>query len=55
MTLLGLEVFVFTVSGMRCPMTAFAVRYDAEAGHLFDTFRFFGAIMAIGLLLVALC
>ena len=62
--LLGVEVVVFVGNGMRCPLTAMAVRYGAEKGYAFDTFlperftrytfRFFGSIMAIGLILLVL-
>jgi hypothetical protein len=61
--LLGAEVVVFVGNGMRCPLTAVAVRYGATAGHVFDTllpeaatrytFRFFGSVMTLGLLLLA--
>ncbi|MDO8736783.1 MAG: hypothetical protein Q7K29_06840 [Thermoleophilia bacterium] len=62
-SLLGIETVVFMGSGMKCPLTALAVRYGAEKGHVFDmflpervtryTFRFFGSVMVIGLLLLA--
>ena len=62
--LLGIETVVFAANGMRCPLTDLAVRYGAQSGHVFDTFlperatrhtfRFFGAIMALGLLLLLL-
>ena len=61
--LLGIEVVVFAGSGMKCPLTALAVKYGAKTGHVFDTFlpeqftrytfRFFGTIMVLGLLLLA--
>lgn len=61
--LIAAEVVVFAGSGMRCPLTALAVRYGAERGHVFDSFltlgmsrlafRFFGTALAIGLLLIA--
>ena len=61
--LLGVESVVFAGNGLTCPMTALAVRYGAETGHAFDTFlseritrhtfRFFGSLMVIGLLLLA--
>ncbi len=64
MVLLAIEVVVFAGSGLKCPLTAMAVRYGAKTGHVFDTFlperftrytfRFFGSIMAIGLLLILL-
>jgi hypothetical protein len=63
MVLLGIEVVVFVGNGMKCPLTAIAVRYGATTGHVFDTFlperitrytfRFFGTVMVIGLLLLA--
>lgn len=62
--LLGLEAVFFGGSGMRCPLTSVAVKYGAETGHVGDTFlpevvtrytfRFFGSVMAIGLVLLAL-
>jgi hypothetical protein len=62
--LLGVEVVVFVGSGMRCPLTAIAVKYGAEKGYAFDTFlperftrytfRFFGSVMAVGLILLVL-
>ena len=64
MALLGIEVVVFASSGMKCPLTALAVRYGAEKGYAFDTFlperatrhtfTFFGSLMLIGLVLLAL-
>jgi len=64
MALLGVEIVVFAGSGMKCPLTALAVRYGAETGHVFDTFlperftrhtfRVFGTVMSVGLLLLAL-
>ncbi|MEO7913335.1 MAG: hypothetical protein ABIV47_27105 [Roseiflexaceae bacterium] len=61
--LLAIEVVVFAGSGMKCPLTALAVKYGAKTGHVFDTFlperltrytfRFFGTVMVIGLLLLA--
>ena len=64
LALLGIEVVVFVGSGMKCPLTAVAVRYGAEKGYAFDTFlperatrytfRFFGSVMLIGLILLAL-
>jgi hypothetical protein len=60
--LLAIEVVVFAGNGMKCPLTALAVKYGAKTGHVFDTFlperltrytfRFFGTVMAIGLLLL---
>ena len=61
--LLGAETAVFAGNGFKCPLTALAVRYGAEKGYAFDTFlperatrytfRFFGSLMGIGLLLLA--
>jgi hypothetical protein len=61
--LVGVESAVFAGNGLKCPLTALAVRYGAETGVAFDTFlpesvtrhtfRFFGSLMAIGLLLLA--
>jgi hypothetical protein len=61
--LLGVEVVVFVGNGLKCPLTALAVTYGAETGRVFDTFlperltrytfRFFGTLMAVGLLLLA--
>ena len=62
--LLAVETVVFLGNGMRCPLTALAVRYGAEKGYAFDTllperltrytFQFFGTLMVIGLLLMVL-
>jgi len=64
LALLGLETIVFVGNGMKCPLTAIAVKYGAETGHVFDTFlperftrytfRFFGSLMLVGLVLLAL-
>src|SRR3954451_22459880 len=64
LVLLSIEVIVFVGNGMKCPLTALAVKYGAATGHVFDTFlpervtrntfRFFGTIMGIGLLLLIL-
>ena len=61
--LLVTETAVFVGSGMKCPLTAIAVKYGAKHGQVFDTFlpeRFtrhtltiFGPLMAIGCVLVA--
>ena len=58
--LLGIESVVFAGSGMRCPLTGLAAKYGAKSGHdtvlperiTRHTFRFFGAVMAAGLLLL---
>lgn len=62
LALLGVESIVFTSSGLKCPLTALAVKYGAQTGHVFDTFlperitrhtfRFFGTVMFIGLILL---
>ena len=64
MALLAVETGVFVGNGFKCPLTALAVRYGATTGHVFDTFlpedytrhtfRFFGTMMVVGLLLLAL-
>ena len=55
----GIEVVVFVASGMRCPLSDLARSYGAEKGYVFDTFlpeslaqytfRFFGVLLALGL------
>lgn len=62
--LVGIECIVFVASGMRCPLTGLARRYGAEKGYAFDTFvpeaiakytfRFFGALLVLGLVGLAL-
>ena len=62
--LLSIEVAVYVGNGMRCPITAVAVRYGAKTGHVFDTFlpervtrhtfRFFTTVMVVGLVLLGL-
>jgi hypothetical protein len=62
--LIGLEVIVFVTSGMKCPLTDLAKKYGAEKGYVFDmflpealakyTFRFFGVLLIIGLILLTL-
>lgn len=57
--LVGIESVVFVASGLRCPLTDLARRYGAEKGYAFDTFlpealakhtfRFFGALLVLGL------
>jgi hypothetical protein len=64
LVLLAIESIVFAGNGFKCPLTALAVRYGAEKGYAFDTFlpervtrytfRVFGTLMALGLLLLAL-
>ena len=63
LVLVAIETVVFAGNGMKCPLTAMAVRYGATSGRVFDTFlperatrytfRFFGTVMVIGLLLLA--
>jgi len=62
--LLAFETGVFIGNGMKCPLTALAVRYGAEKGFAFDTllpegftrytFRVFGTLMIAGLILLVL-
>ena len=64
LALLSIETVVFVGNGFRCPLTRLAVEYGAEKGYAFDTFlpervtrhtfRVFGALMVMGLLLLAL-
>lgn len=61
LVLVGIEVAVFSISGMKCPLTSVAVKYGARTGD--DTFfpqsitrhtlTFFGPLIAIGVLLLA--
>ena len=62
--LISIEVIVFVASGMKCPLTDLAKKYGAEKGYAFDTFlpealtkytfRFFGVLLVLGLILLAL-
>ena len=62
--LISIEVIVFVASGMKCPLTDLAKKYGAEKGYAFDTFlpeaftkytfRFFGVLLLLGLILLAL-
>jgi hypothetical protein len=64
LALLSVESIVYLGNGMRCPLTALAVRYGAEKGYVFDTFlperatqytfNFFGTVMVVGLGLLIL-
>lgn len=64
LALLAVEAIVYLGNGMKCPLTALAVRYGAEGGYVFDTFlperatrytfNFFGTVMVIGLVLLIL-
>jgi hypothetical protein len=62
--LLAIEGVVFSACGMRCPLTALAKAYGSQGGYVGDsfiperyarhTFRVFGTILFMGLLLLAL-
>jgi hypothetical protein len=62
--LLLIESAVFAFYGFKCPLTGLAVEYGAEKGWAFDTFlpermtrytfRFFGTLMVLGLVLLTL-
>lgn len=62
LALAAVEVAVFVGSGMKCPLTAVAVKYGADHGAIFDTFlpetltrntlRIFAPLLAVGLLLL---
>jgi hypothetical protein len=62
--LLAVEGVVFSVCGMRCPLTALAKTYGSQGGYVGDsfiperyarhTFRVFGSILFLGLSLLAL-
>jgi hypothetical protein len=64
LALLLVESAVFAGYGFKCPLTDLAVRYGARTGHVFDTFlperatrytfRVFGSLMALGLVLLVL-
>jgi hypothetical protein len=61
LVLVGIEVIIFAGSGMKCPLTAIATKYGADAGD--DTFfpqrvtrytlAFFGPLIVISLVLLA--
>jgi len=61
--LAALESLVFAGSGMKCPLTAVALKYGAGRDGLFDTFlperitrhtlQVFGPLMALGFALLA--
>lgn len=63
LALLAIESIVFAGNGFRCPLTGLAVEYGAEKGYAFDTFlpervtrytfRVFGSLMALGVILMA--
>ena len=60
--LVGVESVVFVASGMKCPLTAVAVKYGATREGTFDTFlperltrhtlTVFGPLVVLGLILV---
>ena len=64
LALVGVECVVFIASGMKCPLTAVAVRYGASPEHGYDTFfpervtrhtlTVFGPMIAVALVLLAL-
>jgi len=64
LVLLLIESVAFAGNGLRCPLTGLAVKYGAESGRVFDTllperctrytFRFFGTVMVVGLVLLML-
>mgnify|MGYP001205330248 FL=1 len=59
LVLAAVEVIVFAGSGMKCPLTAIAVKYGADHGAIFDTFlpealtrntlRIFAPLLVVGL------
>ncbi|MFI4933602.1 MAG: hypothetical protein ACHP7N_03205 [Caulobacterales bacterium] len=61
--LVSVESAVFVGGGFKCPLSALAVKYGATTGELFDTFiperltrytfRVFGPLIAVGLVLLA--
>jgi hypothetical protein len=62
--LLAIEGVIFSACGMRCPLTALAKTYGRQGGYVGDsfiperyarhTFRVFGIILFVGVLLLAL-
>jgi hypothetical protein len=62
--LVALEGVIFVGNGMRCPLTTLAQSYGDPSGHVGDTlfpeactrytFRAFGTIYMVGLLLIAI-
>ncbi|MFN6982826.1 MAG: hypothetical protein ACK4NU_12950 [Brevundimonas sp.] len=64
LVLVAVETVVFVASGLKCPLTAIAVRYGARPDGAYDTFfperctrhtfRVFGPLIALGLVLNAL-
>lgn len=63
LALLAVETVVFVAAGMKCPLTAVAVKYGAGQDGLFDTWlperftrhtlKIFAPLMTLGLALVA--
>lgn len=63
-TLVAIEGVIFFTNGMKCPLTTMAQRYGDPSGHVGDTlfpeactrytFRVFGGLYAVGLLLLGL-
>jgi hypothetical protein len=63
-SLVAIEGAVFLANGMKCPLTTLAQRYGDPSGHVGDTlfpeactrytFRAFGSLYAIGVLLLVL-
>lgn len=61
--LVGIESIVFIASGLKCPLTAVAVKYGATRDGAFDTFlperitrhtfRFFGPLILLACVLLA--
>lgn len=62
-SLVVIESLIFVASGLKCPLTAVAVKYGAGQDGLFDTFiperftrhtfRIFGPMILLGLTLLA--
>ena len=62
--LVAFEGLVFLGNGLRCPLTTLAQRYGDPTGHVGDTlfperctrytFRVFGSLYAIGVVLIAI-
>jgi hypothetical protein len=60
-----ITIIYIIASGRKCPLTDLAKKYGAEKGYVFDTFlpesltkytfRFFGLLLVIGLILLAQC
>lgn len=62
LALVSIESLIFFGNGMKCPLTGLAQRYGADRGYAFDTllpeavakhtFRFFGSMLAVGLVML---